>query len=206
MADNYLEKKFEEHLAARGKQVKKAPASLRTIKAEHIQVYFPPRRVFVACDSLPELFASVIDAFRKADCNVAFCAADRKAGSALAQRTGARFYPVETVDAHSVRSTISQVIALWGNLDIVVTDAGNAESSVKYFEMLRKSQDTQSGYGRIIIIAPPTEAASVLAQTTTLAPHGITVNGISPAHTDIASMCIYLSLPESSIISGMYIG
>lgn len=71
MADNYLEKKFEEYAAH------KSTAKIKKIvstgpKPEHIEVRFPTRRVFVT-GGANGIGKAIVQAFRNTGCRVAFC-------------------------------------------------------------------------------------------------------------------------------------
>ncbi len=122
MADNYLEKKFEEYNANRGKR----PQTKRTTtlpKAGTIQMKFPPRRVFVT-GGAKGIGRAIVARFCSAGCRVAFCDIDSRAGQSTAEATGSRFYPVDVTDASALRHAVESVIALWGDLDILVNNVG----------------------------------------------------------------------------------
>ena len=270
MADNYIEKKFEEHLASRAKQVKRASATLHGKKSECVQLHFPPRRVFVT-GGANGIGAAIVAAFRKADCNVAFCDCDSKNGAKTAQHTGARFYPLDVTDSAALDAALVDVATLWGDIDIIVNNVGIFggkdlwESEIDDFDkvmrtnlypvyitgrrmaILRKNQNTPNTYGRIINISSTLYLQSETGSESYAASKGgisslthalmmslsqfnVTVNCIAPGWIcnddydklspdehlqhpsrrvgkpeDIASMCIYLSLPESDFINGQTI-
>ena len=116
MADNYLEKKFEEYA------IRKSTAKTKKIvstgpKPEHIEVRFPTRRVFVT-GGANGIGKAIVQAFRKIGCRVAFCDNDRKNGSLTAQTSGARFYPVDVCDSKALQSCMHDIFTTWGDIDI----------------------------------------------------------------------------------------
>ncbi len=99
MADNYLEKKMEEH--RRGA----APAHPRTLGPLGVprgSVCLPldVRTVFIApCEADAEVAAELVRTFGEAGCAVGFALKDIKEGRALAQATSTRHYPLEVPEA-----------------------------------------------------------------------------------------------------------
>ncbi len=94
MADNYLEKKMEEHRQGGVSSVKRrfTPSGQ---KPGYACFRIGEPVVFVkGFDAAPSTVASVVRAFRNAGCRVAFTSADIKTGRAFAQSSGARHYPV----------------------------------------------------------------------------------------------------------------
>ena len=101
MADNYLENKYEEFKA---QQLARKSAARKVVYRTHpdcIEVNFPPRRVFVT-GGANGIGRAIVAAFRKANCQVAFCDIDSKAGNATAQQLGARFYPLDVTDTSAL--------------------------------------------------------------------------------------------------------
>lgn len=122
MADNYLEKKFEEY------SIRKSTAKTKKIvstgpKPEHIEVRFPTRRVFVT-GGASGIGKAIVQAFRKIGCRVAFCDNDRKNGSLTAQTSGARFYPVDVCDSKALQSCMHDIFTTWGDIDILINNVG----------------------------------------------------------------------------------
>lgn len=204
MADNYLEKKFEEHFASRKSTARRSPASLRTVKPDHIQIHFPPRRVFVTSCAC-EIARDIIEEFRKANCNVAFCDTDHKRGTTTAQRCGARFYPISNADAQIIDKALADAAALWGGMDIIVNinDAEILNACASRLAVANESPDAPSHYGRIISISDNQHIETLtLSLAESLTAHEVTANCIAPTVANIASLCIYLALPESTLING----
>lgn len=122
MADNYLEKKMEEHRSGRANR----PAVRRTptgAKPGTISVKFPIRRVFVT-GGANGIGRAIVKAFCDAGCRVAFCDIDNKAGSVTAQATGSQFHPVDVTDAFALDACVQRVIDAWGDIDVLINNVG----------------------------------------------------------------------------------
>lgn len=174
MADNYLERKMEEYRSGKAKQrvVKRTPSGA---KPGTINIKFPTRRVFVT-GGAKGIGRAIVETFRNADCKVAFCDNDTKAGAATAQATGAKFYPVDVVDASALDVCLMRIIEEWGDIDVIVNNVGVGnfapltETSIDDFDKIlatnlrpvfvtsrrlaihRQSLLEQPKYGRIINI------------------------------------------------------
>lgn len=90
MADNYLERRMEEHRASRVvPRLINKPAPL---KSGRVIVDYPPFRILVtAGDS--QAGQAIIKSFIAMKCPVSFTVADSTKGPAIAQTTGARYIP-----------------------------------------------------------------------------------------------------------------
>jgi NAD(P)-dependent dehydrogenase (short-subunit alcohol dehydrogenase family) len=122
MADNYLEKKMEEHRSGKANR----PAVRRTptgAKPGTINVKFPVRRVFVT-GGARGIGRAIVAAFCNAGCRVAFCDIDHKAGTATAQATGSQFHPVDVTDAVALDACVQRVIDAWGDIDVLINNVG----------------------------------------------------------------------------------
>ena len=172
MADNYLERKMEDYRSGKGGASKTKRVSTLS-KPGTISVKFPPRRVFVT-GGASGIGRAIVEAFRKADCRVAFCDIDSKAGTATAQATGAQFYPVDVRDVEALESCLSRILNAWGDIDVIVNNVGVSnfvplvESTIEDFENVlntnlrpvfvtsrrlaihRANQGGAPAYGRII--------------------------------------------------------
>lgn len=172
MADNYLERKMEEYRSRKSQQrvVKRTPSGA---KPGTINVKFPSRRVFVT-GGAKGIGRAIVEAFRNADCRVAFCDNDSKAGTATAQATGAQFYPIDVTDANALDACVERVIKAWGDIDVIVNNVGVGnfapltETSIEDFDKVlatnlrpvfvtsrrlaihRQSLEEKPTYGRII--------------------------------------------------------
>lgn len=205
MADNYLEKKFEEHLNAPYKPAHRKPSPLKT------------RRIVVT-GGASGIGKFIVKALRVAAHKVAFCDTDDSAGRETALSTGADFFPLNVADAEALQNFLRQIEHKWGGIDAVVNvlpvkpmpdvlstspaqfDEAMA-SNVRPIiicaqEMARMRKDASatdaSAYGRIVTVCPSVQAGddiiaaakgATLALTQSLAmslaPWRITVNAIS---------------------------
>lgn len=127
---------------------------------------------------------SIVEAFRTAGAQVAFCDRDHELGEIAARETGAAFYPADVSDGAALRGVLNAVCARFGEIDILVNNAGISEftplteTSVAQFDRIlavnlrpvfiasqfmavrRNSPEGRSRYGRIINIASTRYAQS----------------------------------------------
>lgn len=182
MADNYLERKMEEHRAGRG--VSYRPKLTPSGKKQgEISLKFPPRRVFVT-GGASGIGKAIVTAFRNAGCRVAFCDVNVKEGTLTAQSSGARFYPVDVTDVAALEQCMHDIFDLWGDIDVLINNVGVsdfkrlAESTVADFDRVmnvnvrpvfvtsrmlalhRESLPEVNPYGRIINISSTRQAMS----------------------------------------------
>ena len=210
MADNYLEKKFEEY-----QQRKRASQPGRTSAASQ-----PMRRVFIT-GGAQGIGEALVRAFRSAGHRVAFCDKQEEKGRELALRTGARFFPVDVADAEALEQCMEQLFAEWGDIDVLINNVGVAdfkplaECTVADFDRVlavnlrsafvtarrlaihRAEQEEPNLYGRVINLCSTrylmseagTEAYAASkggiyslthALAISMAPYRVTVNCISP--------------------------
>lgn len=208
MADNYLEKKFEEHLNSSAKPVvRRKPVKSRRA---------------VVTGGAKGIGAAIVRALRVAGHKVAFVDIDETAGRETALRTGADFVCVDVADAGVYRESLEQLASSWGGLDVIVNNvavkqsAPLLEATVEQFDramavdvrpifvgaqvlarLRAASGDGGRAYGRIVNICSSRQSQSLpgcdihvaakgavfslthsLAMS--LADYGITVNSISP--------------------------
>ncbi len=190
MADNYLEKKFEEHLNAPYK-----PA-----KAKHVPL---KERRCVVTGGAKGLGAAVVRSLRVAGHKVAFCDIDEEAGRETALRTGSDFSYVDVTDVETFRSFIRSVEAKWGGVDVIVNNvSANSQApllsvSPEFFdkamdtgvrpiligaqEMMRlrplvSDASAPRPYGRIVNICSVRQVQSVQAGCVTSASDGAIVS------------------------------
>ena len=163
MADNYLEKKMEAYQSRKPSGMKKANMPPKT------------RRVFVT-GGAAGIGKAIVKAFRSAGHRVAFCDKDETAGKETALRTGTDFYHVDVSDKEALENCMQQIFADWGDIDIIINNAGISqfspitETSVEDFDRIlsvnlrpayitsrqlaihRQSQETPNRFGRIVNI------------------------------------------------------
>ena len=120
MADNYLEKKMEEHVRGVHTTARRAPTF---IPAGSVCFNLGELRVLVAgFGQQPELAAAIVRAYRRAACRVAFIFGDRRAGASLAQESGSRHYPYGDDAMARVEADLGKV---WGGVDLVAKVESN---------------------------------------------------------------------------------
>ncbi|MCI6521912.1 MAG: SDR family oxidoreductase [Parabacteroides sp.] len=210
MADNYLEKKFDEY-----QQRKRTSPKGRTSLPSQ-----PMRRVFIT-GGANGIGQALVRAFRSAGHRVAFCDVDETKGKELSLRTGASFYPVDVREANRLEACMDQLFEDWGDLDVLINNVGVSDfkpltaCSVEEFDRIlsvnlrsafitarrlaqhREQLTAPNPFGRIINLCstrylmsePGTEAYAASkggiyslthALAISLAPYHITVNCISP--------------------------
>ncbi len=88
-----------------------------------IAVDFPPRIVIVVGES-DVISRSIVSRFVSSGCKTAFCSTSSKDGAALSQTSGARFYPVKSLDEKSIDEVIDDVTRHWGCPDTLIINQG----------------------------------------------------------------------------------
>lgn len=117
MADNYLEKKMEEH--RQGGAPRRSPRlSPSGNRPGFLTIPFEPLSVAVVGDG--DVARAIVKAYADASCRVAFLGADRRASTTFAQQSGSRYYPAVTVDSVAVDAFLRAVAGHFGHLDLVV--------------------------------------------------------------------------------------
>ncbi len=111
MADNYLEKRMEEYRSGRLAVRSRTSSSMRAPRRnDSLTLRYEPMTVAVIADVMHPVVAETIGAFTAVGCRVAFMAADVREGNAVAQRTGARYYPA----ALGLEGMLADMTAHWG--------------------------------------------------------------------------------------------
>ena len=175
MADNYLEKKFEEYKAKQSSPRQRVLRTPSGAKPGTLSIKFPCRRIFVT-GGAAGIGKAIVEAFRNTGCKVAFCDCDTKTGQATAEATGARFYPADVRDSDALERCLQRVADDWGDIDVLVNNAGISEfkaltdTTIEEFDRIiatnlrpafvaarwmahfRQSQTEKNPYGRIINI------------------------------------------------------
>lgn len=209
MADNYLERRFEEHY-------KSAPTA-RTSKQPPIKV-----RCIYVTGGANGIGQAIVRSLRVAGHKVAFCDIDKSAGEELAAHTGTTFHHLDVRNTDELEASLEQIVKLWGNIDAIVNNVGIShfcplhQTTVddfdntlainlrpifvtsRFFACLRHAQASpKPTYGRIVNICSTrwaqseagTEAYSASkgaifslthALAVSLSQYGTTVNSISP--------------------------
>ena len=166
MADNYLEKKYEQY------QVRKTSG---TRTSHNTKTLHKTRRVFIT-GGAEGIGKAIVRTFRGAGHRVAFCDKNEASGKETALQTGTQFFPVDVSDKTALEDCLRKIIEEWGDIDIIINNAGVSrfspitETSVEDFDKIlsinlrpafitsrqlalhRQSLDTPNPYGRIINI------------------------------------------------------
>lgn len=229
MADNYLEKKYEEYRS------RKNAGTTTGYGKKKANTLHKTRRVFVT-EGTGDLGRVIVKAFRRAGHRVAFGGTDEEAGKLLAEKTGTTFCHANINDKVSLANCLQHMLEDWGDLDILVNNTSDSkvtsiiETSIEDFEqnlsanllstfvtsrllaLHRRSQSEVNPYGRIInLSANSVLTGSLLSLTSALAASleewQITVNSITTGQApafgeDIARMCLFLCQEENGSING----
>ena len=166
MADNYLEKKYEQYQARK-------ISGTRT--SHNTKTLHKTRRVFIT-GGAEGIGKAIVRTFRGAGHLVAFCDKNEASGKETALQTGTQFFPVDVSDKTALENCLQKIIEEWGDIDIIINNAGISqfssitETSVEDFDKIlsinlrpafitsrrlalhRQSLDTPNPYGRIINI------------------------------------------------------
>ncbi|WP_455584971.1 SDR family NAD(P)-dependent oxidoreductase [Bacteroides sp.] len=177
MADNYIEKQREQY-EARKAAWEKARKYGRPVSATHQNKQNQPtteqkKRVFVT-GGAEGIGKAIVQAFCNAGYRVAFCDRNEAAGQQTAKETGTVFYLIDVSDKNALEHCMQRIFMVWGDIDIIVNNAGISEfspiteTSVEDFDKIlsvnlrpafitsrllaihRKSQATPNPFGRII--------------------------------------------------------
>lgn len=178
MADNYIEKQREEYEARKAAWEKARKYGKPAISQQNKSV--PPitekkKRVFVT-GGAEGIGKAIVQAFCNAGYRVAFCDKNETSGQQLAKETGTVFYQVDVSDQESLERCMQRIFLVWGDIDIIVNNAGVSkfspitETSIDDFDNIlsvnlrpafitsrllaihRKSQPSRNPFGRIINI------------------------------------------------------
>lgn len=173
MADNYLERKYEEY------QSKKSSSLKSRQDKKKGNTLHKMRRVFVI-GGAGEIGKVIVKAFRMAGNRVAFCDSNETAGKEIAEKTGTTFHPLDIGDKEALSNCMQQILNDWGDLDIIIHTANICEAfsatetvadnfdriisanlrpafvTSRLLTLHRKSQCCINPYGRIINISSPT--------------------------------------------------
>lgn len=117
MADNYLERKMEEYRSS------SRAGNTRTSRSVRPRRRLEGVRVFVS-GGASGIGRCIVESFIREGARVAFCDIDTRNGREFAQAAGARFYPCDVADAEAFDATIDAAISHFGDLDVIVNNAG----------------------------------------------------------------------------------
>lgn len=115
MADNYLERRMEEHRLAQHGGVNRRHVT--GLKRGQVAVDYPSMRILVA-GADDDCGQAVVSGFRRMGCRVALTAANVKVGTAMAQRSGAQYHPGGVMEA------LERLAAAGDSVEVLVDIAG----------------------------------------------------------------------------------
>ena len=168
MADNYLEKKYEDYKSRKSSGTKAGNGKKAAVRHK-------TRRVFVT-GGAGGIGKAIVRAFRSAGHRVAFCDRNEAAGKETALQTGTSFFHLDVSEQEALEKCMQQIFEEWGDIDIIINNAGISqfssitETSVEDFDKIlsinlrpafitsrrlalhRQSLETPNPYGRIINI------------------------------------------------------
>lgn len=138
MADNYIERQYEQYEARKAawekarKYGKKKTNITHASKTEQaVLTTAEPtnrKRVFVT-GGANGIGKAIVETFCKNGHRVAFCDKDTLKGNRTAEETGAVFYPVDISDKEMLEQCMQRIIEEWNDIDILINNAGISEFS-----------------------------------------------------------------------------
>lgn len=137
MADNYIEKQYEQYEArkaaweqSRKHGIKKttyqnkAIQSTGSVSTEKNKV----KTVFVT-GGADGIGKAIVEGFRKNGFQVAFCDTNEEMGLQTAQETGATFYKVDVSDKEALGKCMLSILNEWKDIDIIINNVGISQFS-----------------------------------------------------------------------------
>lgn len=182
MADNYIEKQYEQYEARKAawqKAQKLGAGKVSKPASSHPEpsgTEYCDKRVFLT-GGAAGIGKAIVQAFCQAGCRVTFCDSNEAMGQQTARETGARFFAADISNREVLEQTMHTLFAEWGDIDILINNAGISrfsaitETSVEDFDRIlavnlrpvfitsrllaihRQSQSSPNPYGRIINIS-----------------------------------------------------
>jgi|GEM_PF-1141240 len=121
MADNYLEKKMEEHRQGVRPVFRRSPSGN---KPHTFAMPCEIRGAFVIGDKeLSETLLACACALRDASCRVAVCCSDKVFGNKSAQKFGLQYYPVADCEASTIDGALTHATEVFGNIDVILRES-----------------------------------------------------------------------------------
>lgn len=226
MADNYLERRFEEH-------------ERQSVVSHRRHVIRKQRKLFFV-GAVNEIGAAVIRSMCAMGHRVAFCSSDEESAHNLASHTGAIHINIDAYDAHALQSAFDEFVANYGDVDIVIyngwqsssAEIENAsigdfaervarETTAMLLPIQKMAQNRIAkrvdAFGRIVCIKSNTTdvlsaavngAVASVAQhlSESLKPYGVSVNAITPKNDttpeEVARLCRFLVDDANGFVTG----
>lgn len=122
MADNYLERKMEEYRSGKlsGKSTPRHRGNTLIPATGYDVKLIGSQRVLVVGDCNDGVGLEILKMYRSLGCKVAFCDVDSKQGTAMAQKLGCRFYPVDVASPGKLDWVKGDLQKQWGGIDVIL--------------------------------------------------------------------------------------
>lgn len=149
MADNYIEKQYEQYEARKAAWEQKKKYGKRAIsitqqhkkKGENSEDFKIGKRVFVT-GGANGIGKAIVESFCQQGCKVAFCDNNEDSGRKTAKATGASFYLVDVSDQKALEICMRDILAKWSDIDVIINNVGISifspiiETSVEDFDKI----------------------------------------------------------------------
>lgn len=174
MADNYIERQYEDYQAR-----KAAWESQRkhTVKKNENKPAALKRRVFVT-GGAQGIGRAIVKAFREKGYQVAFCDHNAQAGVQTAKDTGAAFHEVDVADASALENCMKGIFTAWGDVDILINNVGMSVPRPL-------TQGTVDEFDRVLAV----NLRSAFVTSRTLATHRESLEEPNPFGGRIVNIC-----------------
>ena len=116
MADNYIEKQYEQYQARKAAWEKNSKNKPNIAKSNS-------KRVFIT-GGASGIGRILVQTFCMHNYKVAFCDIDDEAGKLLSTKTNAIYFHVDVCIATELESCMNQLFAEWGDIDIIINNVG----------------------------------------------------------------------------------
>ncbi|MDE6268017.1 MAG: hypothetical protein K2M04_02930 [Muribaculaceae bacterium] len=123
MADNYLERRMEEHRRGGGEQsVRRVAAVVASsrLTENDLVVRFPALRVMIAGNDDRELTEALARRFRSVGGRVALVAPKDMLLTKTGQQAGCRIYQANHSDRNELERAMADAVRAWGGVDVMV--------------------------------------------------------------------------------------
>lgn len=191
MADNYLERKMEEHRNGGSAYRPVRKVSVAGNRPGVWQLPFAERRVLVT-GSGAEIDRMIVEQLRCTGCKVAFMGGDKAESTELARRVGAQWHPVEYGDGEALLRSVAIICRAWGDIDAVVSTIGAVpEAVLSGWLKHRAEKPYPNPFGGRIVMTEPVEMPLPHSIMESLKQFGITattVAGDTVNDTTVAAM------------------
>ena len=115
MADNYLEKQYQQYEA---RKVSMGKSKRQSSKKSGLE-----KRVFIT-GGASGIGKAIVKAFSNAGCRVAFCDIDSHIAEITALETKSKYFVVDVCKADELEACMDYMFSEWGDIDIVINNVG----------------------------------------------------------------------------------